>query len=300
VDYRGNIGYTSNIAGMMTITFDEGYNTFSMPLAPFEDLNASDILASGPFTQDSDTIYHYDPAQGKWLGHPKILPAEINDFPVVFGEGYMLYLTSGKVRYTFTGSTGTSIRFIAGVGSESPFKESLNITVIGDDVELSWEPASGVTGYNIYKASKRMDNDSLTDYNMNPVDEVAEEITTWTDSDALSGNSEEFYYMIVARDYLGERSSTFALGVKVYNTEPGYASFAPELNPETAMNLSSFTRDTFLSDSDSIYYYDERAGTWRGHPRFLPENINNSEVVTGSGYMIFTYTKTTRIVIIGG
>ncbi|UCG70279.1 MAG: hypothetical protein JSV09_04480, partial [Thermoplasmata archaeon] len=44
VDGRGNRGYTSNIAAKMTMTYTKGYNDFSLPLQPFEEMSASELL----------------------------------------------------------------------------------------------------------------------------------------------------------------------------------------------------------------------------------------------------------------
>ncbi len=295
VDNRGNIGYTSNIAGKVTITFERGYNTFSLPLEPFENITASEMLSEEVFVHDSDTLYRYNVSLQQWMGHTRFMPSSLDNFILEMGEGYMIYVLEDEVRYTFTGSVGTSIRFIDGVGNETGFRNSLTAQVDGNVVDLNWSSTTGATGYSIYRATERMGNDSLTDYSMEPYAKVSAQDNSWTDTEAYD---EEYYYLVVAEGSEGESSGTYALGVKTYTLDRGYSSFSLVLEPKTPVNADSFSQK-FSADSDTIYYYEPSTGHWYGHSRFIPQNINNGEVVTGRGYMIFTYAETTRISVVG-
>jgi hypothetical protein len=298
VDLRNNIGYTSNIAGKVTMTFEEGYNDFALPLEPYEEeeIRASEWLSQDIFTDDSDTIFRYDTDIQQWLGHPKFLPASIDDFVLEMGEGYML-LIAEDVEYTFTGSVGTAIRYIGGVGQENEFRESIAANAQENEVGLMWLPAADVTGYSIYRATVRMGSGSLTDYTIQPIAEVSEDVTSWTDTEATT---DEYFYMVVAKNSHGEEESgTYALGIIKYELNEEYSSFSFILEPDASETLASFCEGNLLKDEDTIFYYDPQTGSWQGHPKFLPENINNGNAVTGKGYMIFTSSEITKFALIG-
>ncbi|UCG69964.1 MAG: hypothetical protein JSV09_02795, partial [Thermoplasmata archaeon] len=283
-------GYTSNIAAKMTMTYTKGYNDFSLPLQPFEEMSASELLGMDIFADadPSDTLYRYNTSLQQWMGHPKFLPDTMDDFTLKMGEGYMLYIAENEVEITFTGSTGTAVRYIGGVGSEDAFREGLSVSMDNDDVELTWEPAGGaVTGYKIYRATARFGDESLTNYTMDFKHEETAEVTSWTDADA-DADGDEYYYLVVAENHGQEQSSTYAVGVKRYTFEPGYIVFSLELEPEPFTTLNDITSsDKFTSDTDTLFYYDKTVGTWLGHPKFLPENINDVEVALGDAYIAY-------------
>ncbi len=286
VDGRSNIGYPSNIAGMVTFTFQEGYNTFALPLEPFEPLSASEILENSDFTHDTDTIYKYDSDLQRWMGHPKFFPASITDFGLEFGQGYMIFISEDSVRYTFTGSAGTSIRFTSGVGEKPKFANSLTAVVNGGSVILEWNTAEDATGYRIYRATERIGERSLTNFTIEHIEDTQE--TTWTDSQATL---DEYYYMVVALDSHGvEKSSTYSIGIKKYVLKEGYNLISFELEPKSSLETAFLSNTWFSSDEHAIFYYDRAAGgIWIGRTRFIPENINNVEVSIGSAYIVYIH-----------
>jgi hypothetical protein len=297
VDQRGNIGYTSNIAGWVTLTFEKGYNSFSLPLEPFDDLSASQMLSNDNFEIERDTLFTYDAEIQQWVGHAKGMPYPMDNFIFEMGESYMIYIAESEVSYIFTGATGTSIRFIEGVGENEEFQGGLSIRMTGDDdIELSWTSTEGATEYVIYKANVRFDQDSLTDYSLEPVDVVANTTTSWSDDNLPVG---EHYYMVVARSEGRDHSGTYAVGVQIMEFSRGYSSFSFALDPKPSKTIGSFAVNDLESDRDSIYYYDKESGSWLGHPRLLPENINTGNVVMGSGYLVFTDGESTKVAIIG-
>jgi hypothetical protein len=296
VDGRGNIGPTSNIAGKVTMTFTNGYNAFALPLEPFDNVSAWSLLESSVFESQHDTVYRYDTASQQWIGRPKFMPSSINNFTLIMGESYMLYIDEDEIQYTFTGSTGTSIRYMDGVGEEESFRNSLSVEVDGSDVTLNWNAASGATGYSIYRADTRMGAGSLTDYDLDPIDDVDDQTLTWTDS-SVAGN--EYYYLVVAESTGREGGSTYALGVNFHELDEGYSSFSLVYETKGNLTYSSFTLDYLSQDADTLYYYNKEDGKWSGHPRFLPENINNGNAFTGHGYLIFIDTEYARFAVVG-
>jgi hypothetical protein len=296
VDERNNMGYTSNIAGKMTMTFEEGYNAFSLPLDPFDNIFASQMLSNSDFIDDRDTIFRYDARIQQWMGHGKGMPSSLDDFDLVLGDGYLIYIMEVQVTYTFVGAAGTSIRYIEGAGDETEFAEGLKAEMIGDDVVLSWEPASDVDGYSIYRGSRRFGLTSLTDYELEPIDSVSNLTTTWTDSQVVE---DENYYMVVAQANGEDQSSTYSLGVRIYTLSMGYTSFSFELEPLESLSIATFARESFSESRETIYYYHRNSADWQGQPRLLPENINSGNVVMGNGHLVFTNGDTLRFAIIG-
>jgi hypothetical protein len=285
VDDRGNVGYTSNIAGKTTLTFEHGYNTFSLPLAPFEDMTGSQMLESGDFEDTSDTVYRYDQNTQQWMGHTKDMPSSMDDFILTFGEGYMIYVQEASAMVTFTGAAGTSIRFTEGVGNELVFQDSLHANAQANQVQLSWSPASGATGYAVYRGTTRLGSDSLNDFSLQAVHIVIGTGTSWTDTTAVGS---EYYYLIVAMEGTQEGSSSYAVGVKKVTLSDGYSLVSMELAPKIATGVGRFSSNMFSDDSGTLFYYDKAIGNWRGHPRVLPENINNGEINTGLAYIVYS------------
>jgi hypothetical protein len=284
VDDRSNIGYSSNIAGKVTLTFREGYNTFSLPLEPFEPISASEMMVGDDF-EDTDTIYRYDANYQRWTAHPKFFPASITDFQLEFGKGYMIFTSKDNIKYPFTGAAGTAIRFIQGVGNEPGFVKSLTAEVSDSSVHLTWNQTENATGYRIFRATQRISNGSLTDFTIDHVYEAQSHETAWKDNQATQ---DEIYYLVVALDSAGmEKSSTYALGVKRYDLSKGYNMISLELEPNPSHDTTSFTDTWFSTDEDAIFYYDRVAGTWVGRTRFLPSNMNNIQMDVGQAYMIY-------------
>jgi hypothetical protein len=281
------------------MTFEKGYNAFSLPLAPFEDISSAKILSNDVFTDDKDTLYRYDVQNQQWIGHSKDMPSFMDDFILEMDESYMIYVDENEVSFTFTGATATSIRYIEGYGDDEDFQGSLSIRMIGeDDVELSWdgEKAPGADEFAIYRAENRYGQDSLTDYEIESIALVSNSTTSLTDSNLSPG---DYYYMVVARSHGQNFSGTYAVGVRIIQLSRGYESFSFALDPSPELTVGSFANGELEMDRDTIYYYDKESADWQGHPRLLPENINTGNVVMGSGYLVFTHGESTKVAVIG-
>jgi hypothetical protein len=298
VDNRGNIGYTSNFAGWVTLTFERGYNAFSLPLEPFGDYSASSMIGDSRFTDDRDTIYRYDVENQQWMGHAKDMPSDIDDFTLEMDESYMIYIAENEISFTFAGAPGTSIRFIKGMGEDKDFRDSLTITMVDDDVVLSWDAqgATGADGFAIYKVNNRYGEGSLTDYEQEPIETEPDTTSTWTDENPSLG---EYYYIVVARSNGQDQSSTYAIGVRIVELYGDYQSFSFTLEPKPDKSVGSFANEQLQNDRDTLYYHDREASAWQGHPKLLPENINTGNVVMGNGYFVFTPGESTKVAIIG-
>jgi hypothetical protein len=254
------------------------------------------MLGSSVFTNDADTIYRYDTDIQRWMGHPKFLPTTMDDFTLEMGDGYMIYVVENQVQYTITGTTGTAIRYMDGaVGGESGFRNNLTADVQGNQVVLRWEQATSATGgYAIYRGTARIGNNSLSDFKLEPIATVT--TTSWVDTGATGI---EYYYMVVALDGLKEGSSTYAVGVKRYSFSSGYSMISFELEPTSDLSAAGFTTNMFSADSSTVYHYDRSIGTWRGHPRFLPETVDNFDIDIGKAYIVYVHAEDGSYAITG-
>ncbi|UCF08046.1 MAG: hypothetical protein JSW28_10470 [Thermoplasmata archaeon] len=292
VDGRGNIGYTSNIGGKVTMTFDSGYNTFALPLTPFEDISAVDVLSSDVFADPGDTVFRYDAGSQQWMGRPKFLPSDMDDFPLEMGEGYMMYVEEDQVQYTFTGAAATSLRYLGGVGNESTFRESLSVSVSGSTVTLNWQPATetDATGYAVYRGTARTGDGSLSDFSLEPIADIQDASTTQYIDNQATGD--EYYYMVVAKAHDIEGSSTYSIGVRTYQLKVGYSLISLEMQPDIDdPTLAHYIDDMGTKAANTLYYYDKNSEAWQGHPRFIPDNMNNADVEPGTAYMVYIYDQ---------
>jgi hypothetical protein len=256
------------------------------------------MLLDDAFTDERDTVYMFDDHLQMWIGHPKFLPASMNNFTIKMGEGYMIYVVENSVDFTFIGSSAVAIRFMDGVGSEPEFRDSLNIDIDRDNIILTWDNDEQATGYKVFRADARMGTGSLTDYEtLDYIADLGLNDTYYGDSNT-TGN--EHYYMVVAESGEQSASSTYSLGVRMYEFGSGYSSFSFELDQEMDLGtVGLFARSSLAADTDTIFYYDRIAGYWQGHPKFLPENINTGNVVTGVAYLIFTNNESVKFAVVG-
>lgn len=326
---RGNEGPSSEIIGFKTITFQKGYSTFSLPLEPFT-THTADWYADRIFAGDSKdgVIFDYNATRQKWLGHPKGLPAGINDFEMLIGETYMLY-TAEEIEYTFVGRPGTSIRYVDGVsgdprlGTTSEFRENLILTTANYGIILNWHPANdiyefeSVDYYNIYRTNKRgafnFDNPLATTPIGHP------EITTYIDNIDLNKEI-EYYYLVAPVNQFGRfGSSTYSIGIIIKHFTRGYNDFSLPLSPinviyrdpgeddsdsENDLEFKSKVID-FLelqlteNNMDSLYYYDHSIQKWIGIPELYPMKSNEIQLSKDKGYLIYVATEVTKFSFIG-
>jgi hypothetical protein len=300
VDTKQNEGYTSNIVGKVTLTFTEGYNTFGLPLKPFEDTTASQMLQDDKFTDDRDTIYRYDTDSQNWIGRPKDMPSSMDDFTLNFGEGYMIYIIETEVKYSITGSAGTAIRFMKDVvGEDQGFRNSLSITHETGNLQLSWSTVTTASGYNVYMGTNRYGTASLNDFDLDMVN-INEGPVTGTTYTVSMGSETELYFLVVALDASGmEGASTYGVGVKKVAYSEGYSLISMELDPKPQAGVGSFANNMFDDESGTLFFYDKEIGNWRGHPKDLPENINNVEINTGKAYIVYVDAEDVSYVFTG-
>jgi hypothetical protein len=291
VDIKGNEGYNSNIVGKVALTFTEGYNTFGLPLEPIEgtSTSASGMLSHDDFIDGRDTIYRYETEYQQWMGYAMDMPSATEDFALQFGQGYMIYIIEDSITYSFVGASASAIRFKrdALVGNDDTFRDSLKANYQGgSSILLSWDitdPALG--GYNIYRGENRYGTDSLNDFDLIRLNTGGPENgPTYT---VTMANAQE-YYLVVALDAAGmEGSSTWAVGASELTFTEGYSVISMPLQPDASVGSGYLAKNIFDDDLGTMFYYDKENAEWTGHPRVLPENINNVNIDTGSAYIVY-------------
>jgi hypothetical protein len=300
VNVHGWAGYTSLTVGKYTKTFSPGYDTFSLPLEPFEQVSTSGFIeglkkpqaSSTPQIDEMTTVYRFDVDTQQWLGHPKFLPINIDNFELEFGKGYMFY-TPDEVEYTFTGYPGSMIRYIDILPTTEQFRVNVGMDFgIYYHLSLAWPEVEGATQYYIYNSSTRTGFDYST-----PLI-ITNTTYYWhiSPSDAL-----ERYYTIVPVDKYGRfGSSTYCVGVTNMSFRSEYDTFGLKVEPDYFVYTVSAIMDEFYkNDIDTIYYYDDSLQIWQGHPRFLPQNIDDFEIVAGDAYVTYVYQGELRFMIVG-
>jgi hypothetical protein len=294
VDVRGWEGPSSYIIGKYTKTYPQGYSTFSLPLEPFETRMASWYTLDMP-SSFAGAIFGYDYSSQSWIGHAKKVHQGVDDFPLVMGEGYMLYAHE-EFNHTFVGRPGTTIRFLDGalndphIGTEQGFRESLSLEVVPEGLRLEWnatqsvdmgilfQPYESVSHYNIYRALNRTGFDFENPY-------ASTSDTFFTDN---AVQNDEYYYMVIPANAMGrEGSGTFSIGIVILSHSGGYSTMALPLKMERNELASWYISNA--SNASSIFYYDLATRRWVGHAREVSEWADNTDLVLGDGYIIYVY-----------
>jgi len=310
VDIRDWQGTSSYILGFRSIEFKAGYNTFSLPLAPFEINNADwyldDML---PDTNLNGNLFRYNSSSQKWIGHPKGLPEGLNDFKLKVGITYMFH-TSEDIKYTFVGRPGKSIKYIDGIeddiriGLDIGFSRSLSLELTENGILLNWNSTDMISKfervdhYNIYRSPTRglfgFGNLIWSTPHLRP------DIRTYIDSDPVTMQDGELYYIIVPVNTFGrEGSSTYSVAIAKRSYRQGYNSFA--LPYEMNLNVSQILVEFSPGQESSVefpenenntfnvfFHYNMSAQKWVGIPALMPPEFKHYKIEFGNGYLVYT------------
>jgi hypothetical protein len=306
VNVHGWVGYSSITVGKYTKIFNSGYDFLSLPLAPFSILTAHEFLeqlsklagSSSYEILDSTTVYNFNQSLQQWQGHPKFLPADVDNFELEVGKGYMVY-TPEPIQYTFTGYPGSMINYIEILWTSQQFRESLEIHITEDyNIELKWDNISFAHEYKIYSSQSR------TGFNYSNLFNITENnffnfnlLQHFEHNESLDF---EYYFTIVPIDILGRfGSSTYSIGVRGQGLGVGYHTFSVGLKPEMILSAHSLLDEFYSYDIDTIYRYDSLRQSWWGHPRFLPGEVDDFELGLSEAYISYIYLDKVKLVFIG-
>lgn len=249
---ESDVSETSNTAGAWTKTFSAGFNAFSIPLDYFPWVEYGSAARI-------DTVEEYRTALGSnyieymdsehWLRVPG---PGIPSKRIEAGEGCLMSLGLTK-RFTFVGLPGAMIRY-----DELPFTgfihtssaKSVELSIIGNDIRISWQQPVGADAYSIYYSDSRVGfyGELGTDYWLlfdslgAPVGPTA----SVDHSNALFEGYDEFYYMIFPiNDSLGAGSGSYSSGVWLAHFTEGYHAISLPLKP--------FSNGQYLNHNVSYY-----------------------------------------------
>jgi hypothetical protein len=297
VNIYGWAGYSSLTVGKYTKIFSRGYDTFSLPLEPFDRINAKKFLEglSKPYgspmsgIDDMTTVYNYEVITQQWMGHPKFLPEDIDNFQIEFGKGYMIY-TPNEVEYTFTGYPGSMIRYIDIFYTSQQFRENIGIEITGNLINITWNTIDNAVEYKIYRSRTRTEINYSDPFSISNNNIEVFGLTT----------DLEYYFTIIPVDSYGRfGSSTYSIGLSLIDLAKAYNTFASKLDPENKIEVDSVLEMYFNNDVDTIYYYNTSHQSWQGHPRFLPGSVDNFQFEVADAFMTYVYLDEVRIIIIG-
>jgi hypothetical protein len=268
---------TSNIAGKWTVEFNEGVNTFSLPLEPFEDHDLSWYQDDIP---DCYYIKWLDPVSNNWVRHSNLDPIGVNDSTVVLGQGYELYLNQTG-HYTFCGRPATSIRYI---DTKLTAPTGFTLTVVNNDLHLTWQQVSGADHYFIYRSTTRSGFSKPTLLPYAQLDASAG--TQFTDAGVITQDC-EFYYSIAAvrtseiDDYA--LNLGYSIGVRSITYSAGYDTLALPLKSVTDYTAGWYCDN--LDGTRGVNWMDEY-GNWLGHADWMPQGVYDTEIKMANGYQI--------------
>ena len=263
---------TSNTAGKFTKWFDAGLSAFSLPLEPFGDRMVSDYVDEIPNVQ----YVRWLDANGNWVTHDKgMLRGEMDAF-VEMGKGYEVLL-SWETGFTFCGQPGGMINYTEWLGGDPDYISSLNVQLVGFDVELSWSTTLGAVGFFVFKSSTR---GGLLEPSLLPIAYTS--TTTWTDSGVLSVEGESYYFVMPVDEYGEIGSSSYSVGVQTIAYEDGSDTFSLPLNTSLQMTLDGFC-DDIPGVVGMAYMVFE---IWRFHAIEMPYGVYDVDVELGDGFQL--------------
>jgi hypothetical protein len=290
-------------------------------LEPFETQSADWYLDSMlANTNMNGNLFRYNVSSQRWVGHPKGLPAGLNDFDLKVGNTYLLHVYK-EIEYTFTGRPATSIKFLDGIendkriGTDHEFSRSLNVELQPQGMVVSWNVPESVSKYertdhyNIYRTNHRdkfeFENLIATTSFLQPY------ITTYLDVNIDVYSNKEYYYLVIPVNSIGrEGSSTYSVGVITKTYRQGYNSFALPFRME--FNVTHFFNDNnssgesgliFLEnnydDVTILFNYDTTQQKWIGVPRLIPVELKRLKIEFSDGYLIYVSGESVRISFVG-
>lgn len=239
----------------------------------------------------SDALFEYDATAQAWRGHAAGMPSAANNFDLLMGRSYMIYLNLPG-EFVFVGRPGADIRFVDFPGdprvgasaADDDFRASLTLTPTADGVRLDWSdaedlraplsPAEYAALYRVYRSDTR----GGPYVAMANVTEL-----TFTDTEATVG---ELYYMVVPVNGMGrEGSSTFAAGIVWIPLSRGYNAFGLHFR-SAEVTVTDFLTDQRLPEPGVLFAYDAAGQRWVGHSVKMPRGVTEFGLTLSEGYYV--------------
>jgi hypothetical protein len=291
---------TSNTAGVWTKTFQSGTSTFSLPLEPFEEMDAE------LYCQDMNASYikWMNTTTHTWMYHEK--GSYVNNTYIEVGKGYEIGFEN-QTRYSFCGLPGAMIIYDndTGFSAFDHTTEAKNLTVSVEpngNVTLTWEePASMNPGdwYEIYYSNTR--DGFFGTFNMSyflVCPPVYFGTNTTNHDGALANNpGTRLYYMVVPFNDIGVRGAgTYSIGIWTEEFLSQYDTIGIPLKLS-----ADHTADWYCDNIPStigINYYIYSEQRWGWHSTRMPAGAYDPMLVMAEGYQI-SISGATKFTFIG-
>ncbi len=281
----GSMSATSNSAGKWTKFFGTGLNAFSLPLEPRDRLNMSTLIESV-----MDSVYgRWMSADGNWVTHRNGMGVGYNDTELLMGRAYEIFV-SNPTYHTFCGYPASMIRFDEGLSNPDSYIKSLDISVSGNDVMLSWNATSEATEFTVLRADERS---GLHDPSLSPLVILPSSTISWRDTGALSTGSEFYYMVVIVNNSTSSSISTYSIGVVTMTYLSGSDTFALPLDSGSPMSLDDYC-DMIEGTVGLAYVSDQK---WRFHAIEMPKYVYDTALVQGMGYQISTSHQTQAVFV---
>jgi hypothetical protein len=265
VNMKGQRSTTSNTVGYYIMQFDEGNNTFSMPLQSFVSPSLNALMSE----MGASSISWLD-ANDDWLTYPlnPLTPqAEM-------GMGYVVEF-SNPSRYVFTGEPASMIIYKEGFGFDFSTRDDINAEVDSfGNVNVTWTPIAGADRYYVHRSNFRHGffNDSY---------DVIEVMAPVYQDFFAATLQDEFYYLVIPwNSILGNGSSTYSIGVftEEYN---GNEMFGLPLKPIWGDMSADWYVDQIPNCLGIVFLAN---GDWKAHFKEFPERVYDTTIEMGRGY----------------
>jgi hypothetical protein len=276
----GGLSISSYTFGYWTRQFEQGINSFALPLAPTGSYNISYLADNIPNTN----YIRWMDIDGNWVKHDTSMDEGQNDIIVTIGKGYEIELTTTE-NYRFSGIPGATVRYRENqLPAPTGFNLSVNYTT--GNVDLTWDEVPGADHYIIYRASSRKE---LNDLDLVPLHttHVAIPSETWyTDPGALAVSGTEYYYTVGAVKFAGDSvgyNTSYSIGIMNIEYSPGYNTMSLPFGICTQRSVDWFCNE--LENVIGIQYLDNR-GTWKMHSKDMSPGVFDTTVVPSYGYQL--------------
>ena len=263
---------TSNTAGAFTLPLTAGWNSVSLPLAPYAPLDVAGLQAD----LGANTVTFLD-ATGAWVAYPGG-----PNVAVGVGLGYRADLPAAGL-HTFVGFPGAMAVYGAGFGFSPADVASVTASVTPTgDVVLQWaEPAGPIDHYCVRRSSAREGFHTGSSVIIGCTPFSSPSTTAYTDPGA-AGSPGEWYYLVVPMSaVVAPGSSAFSVGVITVGFNATHA-FGPPLKSDAPMAVSTLA--STIPTAMGILWPSE--AVWVPHFAAMPAGVYDSYFLQGRGYQI--------------
>jgi hypothetical protein len=293
INKAGKISMTSRTVGKWTHEFQEGINTFSLPLEPLETTTVTNLTTE----MGADYINWMDTQNHTWTQ---------GDTNLSLGQSYEVNFSSSTV-FTFIGMPGamiqydntTSFGFNASLYNEEANNLTANVDEYGN-VTLSWVQPLNIgngDGFQILRSWKRDGfwNISGDDYEI--LATLPFNTLTYTDiGNATSGK--QYYYMIMPVNLSTNEKGlgTYSIGIWTEEYLSGYDTFGIPLKQSFYETADWYCNN--IPDTVGINYYNLSVQRWCWHSTRMSAGAFDPVLKMTEGYQIST-SNSTKFTFIG-